>query len=185
MVPTREEALAVVQEFTTSESLIKHMLGVETAMRAYARRFGEDEELWAVVGLLHDFDWEIHPTLEEHPAKGALILRERGYSEEIIHTILTHADFLGLPRRTPMEKTLFAVDELVGLITAVTYVRPSRKIADVDIQSVKKKMKDKAFARAVNREDITRGAEELGVPLDEHIAVVLRAMQDSAGDLGL
>jgi len=183
----REQALAIVREFTTSEGLIKHMLGVETAMRAYARRFGEDEARWALMGLLHDFDWEIHPEAhpEAHPAKGAPILRERGVPEDIIHTIQTHADYLNLPRMALAEKTLFAVDELVGLITATTYVRPSRSILDVDVAAVKKKMKDKAFARAVNREDITRGASELGVPLDEHIGVVLAAMQADAAELGL
>lgn len=183
----REQALASVREFTTSEGLIKHMLGVETAMRAYARRFGEDEARWALMGLLHDFDWEIHPEAhpEAHPAKGAPILRERGVPEDIIHTIQTHADYLNLPRVALAEKTLFAVDELVGLITATTYVRPSRSILDVDVAAVKKKMKDKAFARAVNREDITRGASELGVPLDEHIGVVLAAMQADAAELGL
>ncbi len=183
----REQALAIVREFTTSEGLIKHMLGVETAMRAYARRFGEDEARWALMGLLHDFDWEIHPEAhpEAHPAKGAPILRERGVPEDIIHTIQTHADYLNLPRVALAEKTLFAVDELVGLITATTYVRPSRSILDVDVAAVKKKMKDKAFARAVNREDITRGAAELGVPLDEHIGVVLAAMQADAAELGL
>jgi len=179
----REQALAIVREFTTSEGLIKHMLGVETAMRAYARRFGEDEARWALMGLLHDFDWEIHP--EAHPAKGAPILRERGVPEDIIHTIQTHADYLNLPRVALAEKTLFAVDELVGLITATTYVRPSRSILDVDVAAIKKKMKDKAFARAVSREDITRGAAELGVPLDEHIGVVLAAMQSDAAELGL
>jgi putative nucleotidyltransferase with HDIG domain len=183
--PTRDDALDVVREFTTSDSLIKHMLGVEAAMRAYARRFGEDEQLWAIVGLLHDFDYEIHPSLENHPADGAPILRERGYPEEIIYAVLSHADHLALPRNGLLEKTLFAVDELVGLITATTYVRPSRSILDVDVAAVKKKMKDKAFARAVSREDIVRGAEELGVSLDEHIEVVLRAMQDSAWELGL
>jgi len=183
----REQALAIVREFTTSEGLIKHMLGVETAMRAYARRFGEDEARWALMGLLHDFDWEIHPEAhpEAHPAKGAPILRERGVPEDIIHTIQTHADYLNLPRVALAEKTLFAVDELVGLITATTYVRPSRSILDVDVAAVKKKMKDKAFARAVSREDITRGAAELGVPLDEHIGVVLAAMQSDAAELGL
>jgi putative nucleotidyltransferase with HDIG domain len=183
--PSRDDALAVVREFTTSDSLIKHMLGVEAAMRAYARHFGEDEQLWAIVGLLHDFDYEIHPSLENHPADGAPILRERGYPEEIIYAVLSHADHLALPRNGLLEKTLFAVDELVGLITATTYVRPSRSILDVDVAAVKKKMKDKAFARAVSREDIVHGAEDLGVSLDEHIGVVLLAMQDDADELGL
>ena len=181
----RERALGIVHEFTKSDSLIKHMLGVEVAMRAYARRFGEDEDLWGVVGLLHDFDWEMHPSAEQHPAAGAPILRERGYPEEVTYAILTHADYLQLPRTGRLEKTLFAVDELVGLITATTYVRPSRSILDVDVSAVKKKMKDKAFARAVSREDITNGAEALGVPLDEHIEVVLAAMHQSAEALGL
>jgi putative nucleotidyltransferase with HDIG domain len=183
--PSRDDALAVVREFTTSDSLIKHMLGVEAAMRAYARRFGEDEELWAIVGLLHDFDYEVHPSLDNHPADGAPILRERGYPEEVIYAVLSHADHLGLERRGSLEKSLFAVDELVGLIMATTYVRPSRSILDVDVAAVKRKMKDKAFARAVSREDIVRGAEGLGVSLDEHIAVVLGAMQEAADELGL
>jgi putative nucleotidyltransferase with HDIG domain len=182
---SREKALAVVREFTTSDSLIKHMLGVEAAMRAYARRFGEDEGLWGAVGLLHDFDYEMHPSLENHPADGAPLLRERGYPEEVIYAVLSHADHLDLPRHGALEKSLFAVDELVGLITATAYVRPSRSVLDVDVAAVKKKMKDKAFARAVSREDIKRGAELLEVSLDEHIAVVLGAMQEAADQLGL
>jgi putative nucleotidyltransferase with HDIG domain len=175
----------LLTEYTKSESLIKHALAVEAAMRAYARRFGEDEETWAVVGLLHDYDYEKHPTLEEHPQKGAEILRQRGYPEEMITTILSHASHTGVPRETLMARTLFAVDELTGFITAVALVRPDRKVAEVAPKSVKKKMKDKAFARAVNRDEIREGAELLGIDLDEHIQVVVGAMAGIAQELGL
>lgn len=187
MTDDRAAALALVKHYVKSESLIKHMLGVEIAMRAYARHFGDNEDLWGIVGLLHDFDWEIHPEAapDQHPQAGAPILRQHGYSEDIIHSILTHADYLNLPRETPMQKTLFAVDELVGFITAVTYVRPSRSIMDVDAAAVRKKMKDKAFARAVNRADIVRGAALLNSDLDTHIQIVLTAMQEAADPLGL
>jgi predicted hydrolase (HD superfamily) len=154
-------------------------------MAAYARKNGENEELWTVAGLLHDFDWEIHPTLPDHPVKGEPILAARGVSEEIRRAILSHADFTGVPRTTPLQKTLFACDELAGFLTAVSYVRPTRSILDVDVTSVKKKLKDKAFARAVSRDDIRNGATELGVDLDEHIAFCLSAMQDRADELGL
>jgi putative nucleotidyltransferase with HDIG domain len=181
----RQDAWEIVTEFTQNENLIKHMLAVEAAMRAYARRFGGDEELWATVGLLHDFDWEIHPTFPDHPMKGAEILRQRGWPESIVRSVLSHADFTGVPRSGDLEHALFAVDELTGLITAVALVRPSKSIHDVDVKAIKKKWKDKAFARGANREDIERGTAELGIPLDEHIQVVLTAMQGIADLLGL
>lgn len=184
----REQAFQIVKEFTKNENLIKHMLAVEAAMRAYARRYGEDEETWGIVGLLHDFDWEIHPdvTPDSHPAAGAPLLRERGVPEEIIRSILSHAtEVTGVQRTTTLDRALYAVDELTGLITAVALVRPSRSIYDVDIAAIKKKWKDKAFARGAKREDMERGAAELGVPLDEHIEVVLKAMQGIAPVLGL
>jgi putative nucleotidyltransferase with HDIG domain len=188
--PSRDEALALVHEYTKSESLRKHMLSVETAMRAYARKFGEDEDRWALAGLLHDFDYERWPNAdrsptEEHPSSGVKILRERGYPEDILEAILGHGDYTGVPRTTLMAKTLFAVDELTGLITATALVKPSRSVHDVDAAGVRKKMKDKAFARGVSREDVVRGAEELGVPLDEHIAFVIEAMRANSAALGL
>jgi putative nucleotidyltransferase with HDIG domain len=181
----RDEAMKLLREYTKNENLIKHALAVEAAMRAYARIFGEDEEKWGIVGLLHDFDYERYPTPGEHAIKGAEILAERGYPEEIVNAVRSHANYEGYPPRTLMEKTLFAVDELTGFIVAVTLVRPSKKLDEVKVKSVKKKMKDKAFARKVSREDIIRGAEELGVPLDEHIGTVLKAMQGIADQLGL
>jgi len=182
---TRDTALALLHEYTASESLRKHAYAVEAAMRAYARRFGADEERWGVVGLLHDFDYERYPDPPEHTQKGAAILRDRGVDEETIQAILSHAEWNRIPRETPLQKTLFAVDELAGFITACAYVRPNRSLAEVDVRAVRKKMKDKAFARAVRREDITGGAELLGVELDEHIAVVLQAMQTDHERLGL
>lgn len=182
---TSAQAWDTLCEFTKSESLLKHASAVSVCLAAYARRFGEDEETWVVTGLLHDFDWEIHPTLPDHPVKGEPILAERGVSEEIRRAILSHADFTGVPRTTLLEKTLFACDELAGFLTAVSYVRPSRCILDVDVASVKKKMKDKAFARAVSRDDIRNGAADLGIELDEHIAFCLAAMQEKADELGL
>ncbi|HEX5414669.1 MAG TPA: HDIG domain-containing protein [Chloroflexota bacterium] len=181
----REHALELLREYVKGEGLVKHCLGAEAAMRTYALRYGGDPEIWGLAGLLHDFDWEIHPNAEEHPKAGEPILRAAGVPEEVIYTILAHADYLNLERKSWMDKTLPAVDELSGFIIAVTLVRPSKKIADVDVSSVKKKMKDKAFARAVKREDITAGAELLGVPLDEHIGFVLDAMKASAPELGL
>jgi putative nucleotidyltransferase with HDIG domain len=181
----RAEAWSLLTEYLKSESLTKHCLAVEAAMRAYARKYGEDEELWSVTGLLHDFDYEMHPDAERHPAAGAPILRERGVPEEIIYAILTHADYLGLERKGKLEKTLYSVDELTGFLTAVALVRPTKSIHGVEVSSVKKKMKDKAFARAINREDIVRGAAELGEPLDEHIACVIGAMQEASEALGL
>lgn len=182
---TREDALDLLHEWTRSEGLRKHAYGVEAAMRAYARRFGEDEEKWAVVGLLHDFDYERYPDAENHPHKGAEVLRARGLPEDMIRAILAHASYTGVPRDTLMAKTLFAVDELVGFITATALVMPDRKLAQVRPQSVKKKMKDKAFARAVNRDEIRLGAEELGVDLMDHITIVLEAMREEAEALGL
>jgi putative nucleotidyltransferase with HDIG domain len=182
---TREEAMSLLHEYTQSESLRKHAYAVEAAMRAYARKLGGDEERWGLTGLLHDFDYERWPDPPEHTRQGAPILRERGVPEEVVRAILSHADWNELPRETPMEKALFAVDELAGFVTAVAYVRPSKKLADVDVTAVKKKMKDKAFARAVRREDIIDGAATLGVPLEEHIATVIAAMQGVSDQLGL
>jgi putative nucleotidyltransferase with HDIG domain len=189
-MPTREDAWNLVCEYTQSESLRKHMLAVETCVRAYARKHGADEETWGLAALLHDFDYERWPNVDhapdrEHPAEGAKILRERGYSEEIIRAILSHADYCNTPRQTPLEHALFACDELSGFLTACTYVRPSKSILDLEAGSVKKRMKDKAFARAVNREDMVKGAEELGVPLDEHITFCIAALRESAEALGI
>ncbi len=182
---TRDQAWDIVCEFVKSESLRRHMLGVEACVAAYARKFGEDENKWAVTALLHDFDWEIHPNLPDHPMKGEPILAERGVEEEIRRAILSHADFSGVARVSMLEKTLFACDELSGFLTACAYVKPTKSILDVETKGVRKKMKDKAFARAVNREDITKGAEEMGVDLDEHIEFCIRAMQAQASELGL
>jgi putative nucleotidyltransferase with HDIG domain len=185
---TRTDAWQLVTEFTHSESLIKHMLAVEAAMRAYARRLGQDEEVWASVGLVHDFDYEQNPDLsiEGHPVTGSKILRERGWPEQVIKAVLSHAaEYTGVPRETTLEKALWAVDELTGLITAVALVRPSKDIRDVTVKSVRKKWKDRAFAAAVNREDIERAATDLGVELWEHVGVVLEAMQGIAVELGL
>lgn len=181
----REDAWALLCEYTQSAGLRKHALAVEAAMRAYARRFGEDEERWAVVGLLHDFDYEIHPTLDQHPQDGAKILRERGYPEDVVYAVLSHAEHLGMERKSPMDKAIYAVDELTGLITAVALVKPGKSLDEVDARSVRKKMKDKAFARSVNRDDVVKGAEILGVDLDEHIAFVIEAMKEVADELGL
>jgi len=181
----REQAWGLLTEFTQSESLRKHALAVESCMRAYARKFGEDEETWAITGLLHDFDYERHPTPEEHPFVGEKILAERGYPEEIRRAILSHAQYSGVPRQSKMEKTLFACDELAGFITACAMVKPSKSLAEVEAKSVRKKMKDKAFARAVSRSDITEGAAELGIVLEEHIAFCVDAMRSVAGELGL
>ncbi|MDP2948898.1 MAG: HDIG domain-containing protein [Chloroflexota bacterium] len=181
----RDDAWALLCEYTQSQGLRKHGLAVEAAMRAYARHYGEDEEKWAIVGLLHDFDYEIHPTADKHPVEGAKILRERGYPEDIVYAVMCHADHLGLERKTLMDKAIYAVDELTGLITAVALVKPSKSLDEVDARSVRKKMKDKAFARSVNRDDIVKGAQDLGVDLDEHIALVIEAMKEIAGELGL
>lgn len=188
---TRQDAWDLMTEYTASESLRRHMLAVEAAMRAYARKFGEDEERWGIVGLLHDFDYEQHPNPNaeadpnEHPLYGSTVLRERGYPEDVIYAIQTHANYLNLPRTSMMDKTLFAVDELTGLITAAALVRPDRSVLNLEAKSVRKKMKDKAFARGVNREDVINGAQEMGVDLDEHIAFVIEAMRGIADDLAL
>lgn len=181
----RTAAWNLLTEFTRSESLRKHALAVEACMRACARRFSADEELWGVVGLIHDFDYEQYPTPQEHPFKGNEILEQRGYSQEIRRAILSHADYSGVVRETRMEKALFACDELAGFITAVALVKPGKSLAEVDPKSVRKKMKDKAFARSVSRDDIVNGARELGVDLDEHIAFCIEAMKGIAGHLGL
>jgi len=181
----RDDALAIVNEYVKNPNLVKHMLAVESAMRFYARKFGEDEEKWAVAGLLHDFDWEIHPTMEEHPLAGEPILREHGVPEDIIHAVLSHADHTGIPRETLMEKALFACDEVTGLITAVALVRPSRALYDLKVKSVKKKWKDKSFAAGANRKEIEQGAEELGIDLWEHVANVIKAMDSIAEELDL
>ncbi|HLG50423.1 MAG TPA: HDIG domain-containing protein [Chloroflexota bacterium] len=181
----RDQAMALLRHYVKNENLIKHCLAVEAAMRSYARRFGGDPDLWGLAGLLHDFDWEIHPNAEQHPREGAPILRAAGVPEEVIYTILAHADYLNLERKSWMDKALPAVDELTGFIVAVALVRPSRSLRDVDVAAVKKKMKDKAFARAVRREDIINGAALLGVSLDEHIQTVIDAMREIAPELGL
>jgi len=189
-LPARADALALMHEYTASDSLRKHMLAVEAAMRAYAERLGGEQERWALTGLIHDFDYERYPNAahsptEEHPAEGVRVLRARGWPEDILEAILGHAQYSGVPRVTPMAKALFAVDELTGLITATALVKPSRSLADVDARSVRKKMKDKAFARGVNRDDVLAGAAELGVDLDEHIDFVIGAMRREAEALGL
>jgi len=181
----RESAWGLLTEFTQSESLRKHALAVEACMRAYARKSGEDEDKWGVVGLIHDFDYEKWPSLDDHPYKGNEILKERGYSDETRLAIMSHAEYTGVPRQSPMEKTLFACDELAGFITAVALVKPGKSLAEVDAKSVRRKMKDKAFARSVNRNDIITGAADLGVDLEEHIAFCIEAMKGFAKELGL
>src|SRR5919202_2023301 len=183
-MPTRERAWETLTRYTKSEALLRHALAVEAAVRAYARKFGEDEELWGVVALLHDFDYEIHPTLERHPQDGAPILRDEGYPEEVVEGVLSHASHLGLPRDTLLKKTLFACDELAGFVHACGLVRPDG-IETLEPRSVKKKLKQPSFAAGVNRDDVYKGAEELGVDLDEHIAFVIDAMRPIAGELGL
>jgi putative nucleotidyltransferase with HDIG domain len=189
-MPSREEAWQLVCEYTQSESLRKHMLAVETCVRAYARKFGAHEDTWGLAALLHDFDYERWPNNEhapdrEHAAEGSRILRERGYSEEIIRAILSHADYCNVARQSQLEHVLFACDELAGFLTACTYVRPSKSILDLEVDSVKKRLKDKAFARGVSREDVRKGAEELGVPLEEHIAFCIEALRENANAVGL
>jgi predicted hydrolase (HD superfamily) len=185
----RESARCLLVEFTQSESLRKHGLAVEACMRAYARKFAagsaEQEELWGVVGLLHDFDYEKYPSLDDHPYRGNEILKERGYTDEIRRAIMSHAEYSGVSRDTPMEKALFACDELAGFITACALIKPGKSLAEVDVKSVRKRMKDKAFARKVNRDDIVNGAADLGVDLDEHIAFCIDAMKGIAETLGL
>jgi putative nucleotidyltransferase with HDIG domain len=180
----RSEALAIVHEYVKNENLVRHMLAVEAAMRFYAERFGQDQEIWGITGLLHDFDWEIHPTLEEHPHKGAPILEKRGVPDEIVQAILSHADHTGVPRQTTMEKGLYACDEITGLITAVALVRPSRSLDDLEVSSVKKKWKDKAFAAGANREEIAQATQAFGMDLWEHVANVIQAMRGIAPELG-
>lgn len=181
----REKGLAIVHEYVKNEGLIHHMLAVEASMRDYAPRFDGDPEVWGLAGLLHDFDWEIHPSLDQHPQEGAPILRELGVPEDVIRCIQSHADHTGIPRTTPMEKALFACDELTGLITAVALVRPSRSIYDVKVKSVRKKWKDQRFAAGVARQDIENAAEDLGVELWEHVGYVLDSMKSIAPSLGL
>src|SRR5208282_4284655 len=182
---SREAAWCLLTEFTQSESLRKHALAVEACMRAYARKTSEDEELWGLVGLIHDFDYEKYPTAEEHPSKGNEILKERGYSDEVRRAIMSHADYTGVTRETNLEKALFACDELAGFITATALIKPGKSLAEVDAKSVRKRMKDKAFARSVSREDIVNGAAGLGVELDDHISFCIEAMKSVAGELGL
>jgi predicted hydrolase (HD superfamily) len=189
-LPSRADTLALMHEYTASESLRKHMLAVEGAMRAYAQKFGEDEDRWGTTGLIHDFDYErfpnnSHSPTEEHPSEGVRVLRSKGYPEDILLAILGHAHYTNTPRESKMAKTLFAVDELTGLITATALVRPTKSVHEVDARSVRKKMKDKAFARGVSREDVVNGANELGVELDEHITFVIGSMQARSADLGL
>lgn len=189
-MPNREEAWKLLCEYTESESLRKHALAVEACVRAYSRKLGGDEELWGLTGLLHDFDYERWPNAEhhptrEHPFEGCQILRERGYAEEVIHAILGHANYSGVPRLSALDKALFACDELAGFLTACALIKPSKSIHEVEAASVKKKLKDKAFARGVNRDDVYKGAEELGIPLDEHIAFCIAAMREAAAPLGL
>jgi len=189
-MPGRDAAWDLLCEFTTSDSLRKHALAVEACVRAYARKFGDDEELWGLAALLHDFDYERwpnnghHPT-QEHPSQGSVILRERGYPEELIRAILSHADYTGIMRQSRLEHTLFACDELAGFLTACALIKPGKSIFEVETDSVKRKLKDKAFARGVNRQDVLKGAEELGIPLDDHIQFCIDAMRGVANQLGL
>jgi putative nucleotidyltransferase with HDIG domain len=181
----REDCWSILTEYTKSDALIKHALSVETCVRAYAQKFNEDEAYWGNVALLHDFDYEMYPTAEDHPFKGSEILKDKGFDEEFRNAILSHADYSGVARETLLQKVLFACDELAGFITAVTYVRPSKTVDEVQVKSVKKKLKDKAFARAVSREDILKGAEELGIPIEEHIEFCILALRSNKENLGL
>jgi len=181
----RNYCLSLLKEYTKNESLLKHSYAVETCVKAYAKKFNEDVESWGNAALLHDFDYEMYPTAEEHPFKGSEILKEKGFGEEFRKTILSHADYSGVPRNTLLAKTLYACDELAGFITAVTYVRPNKTIDEVEVKSVIKKMKDKAFARAVSREEIKEGAELIGIPLEEHISFCIGAMKLDKEKLGL
>jgi putative nucleotidyltransferase with HDIG domain len=181
----RNQALRIVESYVENINLIRHMLAVEAAMQFYADQSDEPADLWGMTGLLHDFDWEIHPTLEQHPQAGAAILRQEGVPEEVVLAILSHADHTGVPRDTPMRKALYACDEITGLITAVALVRPSRSLDDLEVSSVKKKWKDRAFAAGANREEIAQAAQEFGVELWEHVGNVIKAMQSIAPDLGL
>ena len=179
------DAVGLMHEYVKNENLRKHMYSVAEALRQYARKYNEDEDKWAAVGILHDFDWEIHPNAEEHPVKGSEILKEKGWSDEIRRAVLSHADYTGVTRDSLMEKALFACDELSGFIVACALVQPSKKLEDVKVESVKKKMKKKEFARNVNRDDIIKGAEGIGVPLDEHIEFVLNAIKGISDKLGM
>jgi putative nucleotidyltransferase with HDIG domain len=181
----RSEALKIVRDYVKNENLIRHMLAVEAAMRFYAVKFGEDQDIWGITGILHDFDWEIHPTLEQHPMAGAPILRERGVPEDIVRAILSHADHTGIPRLTRMEKALYACDEITGLVTAVALVRPSRSLSDLEASSVKKKWKDRAFAAGANRAEIAKATQEFGIDLWEHVGNVILAMRTIAPELDL
>jgi putative nucleotidyltransferase with HDIG domain len=183
--PTRDQAWALVCEHVHSAALRRHMQAVETVMRAYARKLGEDEERWGIVGLLHDFDWEIHPSAQEHPELGCRMLEKLGYPADMVKAIRGHANYLGVPRDTQMAKALYACDELTGFLTAVAYIRPSKSIRDVPVESVKKKLKDKRFAANVNREEVDEAAAQFGVNLDEHIAFLIAALGDNASELGL
>ena len=182
---SRADAWCLLTEFTQSESLRKHGLAVEACMRAYSRKFGEDPEKWSIVGLIHDFDYEKYPSAEEHPYKGNEILKERGYPDEVRRAIMSHAEYTGVARVAQMEKALFACDELAGFITATALIKPNKSLAEVDAKSVRKRMKDKAFARSVSRDDIVNGAAALGVDLDEHISFCIEAMKSVAAELGL
>ena len=181
----RDDAWQLLTEYTRSDSLLKHAMGVEAALRGYARKFGENEEAWGIVGLLHDFDYERWPTADDHPYRGCEILRERGYPEWVMRAILSHADYSGVPRESLLEKTLFACDEMAGFVTAATLVRPSKSVLDLEASSVIRRMKDKAFARGVKRDDLRAGAELLGLPLEEHISNVIGFMREQADALGL
>ncbi len=181
----RSDALQIVHEYVKNENLVRHMLAVEAAMRFYAAKLGENTDDWGITGILHDFDWEIHPTLEQHPIAGAPILRERGVPEEIVRAILSHADHTGVPRETPMQKALYACDEVTGLITAVALVRPSRALFDLEASSVKKKWKDRAFAAGANRDEIAKATQEFNIELWEHVGNVILAMRTIAAELGL
>lgn len=185
MTPAREQAWSLLTEHTRGDRLIRHALAVEAALRGYARRAGEDEEEWGIVGLLHDFDYERWPDPKDHPVRGSEILRSLDYPERIVRAILSHADHTGVVRQAPVEHALFACDEMAGFVTAAALVRPSRSILDLEARSVRKRMKDKAFARAVSRDDLRRGAEELGLPLDEHVTNVIRFLRERADALGL
>jgi len=185
MVPSREDAYALMTEHTQSESLRKHMLAVEASVRGYARLWGEPEEDWAVVAVLHDFDYERWPDAENHPFRGVEILTALGYPDWVTRAILSHADYSGVPRESRLEHTLYACDEMSGFVTAAALVRPSKSVLDLEAASVMKRMKDKAFARAVSRDDLRRGAEEIGLPLDEHITNVIRSLRERADELGL
>ena len=183
--PTRADAWALLTEYTKTDSLLKHALAVEAAVRGYARKFGEDEASWGIVALIHDFDYERWPDAENHPFRGSEILRERGYPESMIRAILSHADYSGVPRESRLEHALYACDEMAGFVTAAALVRPTKSVLDLEARSVKKRMKDKAFARAVSRDDLRRGADEIGLPLDEHVTNVILFMREQAEALGL